>query len=835
MNKREALRVAPSRDGVSIWSAEIFGDADVTGVRDFLSRSFSVQEVEGVELRRASAFGRIRYGAASNPARIWKKLSRALRSSEDEEPQSGLHNKPNRRIDAALVYLDGPFASQVRVTRVGDDALTTWRVLGQGKNALYLWHPALRHRRDVVYRLEEELAAILGVESFRASALTGSVSIRFDRRALTVERLVRELEKAWPKLLAGLAGPPSQKRLVAAVGLLGLAFTGQYLAPAVRPIAIAGVTLFNVPNVVSAGKQLTHGQIGLSALYTTGLAFMLASGLPFSATVFATLMQFWPQLVRKKLVDSQRRLFAGQRRRPAWARIALTAVVEGEVPIEDLRTNDLIIVRSGELVPVDGVVTAGHAAVVDDASFGAQQLSDKSQGDAVRAGAWIRDGSLTIRVERTGPQTIASYIDSLLPHSAIPDLPSSLEAERIANRNAKPALALCATSFALTRTLRLSQALIRPDYATAPRLSAQLSALHGIAQGLQRGLLFRNPAALDRLANVEVFVIDDSAGLDRRAIEIAKVETVQGVSAKLVVGYALASQQAAHTEQSSALSAFTLNRHASRAQIGSIGRYAGVVRYRDHRGSTIEIATAQYLTAAKIAVPRDLAPQLARRTPASGVHEDAALRPLWVIRDAQLIGVVSFARTGESIGKQPLARLQAQHASARFVYLSGQAQSEASARALGIEVCHGGLSSAAKVDLIRGLGRNVLWIGDGSDARVSQSIVASTVSVSVAPLSRAREDAADILLPGRGLDALLEVMQLGSAHAKRLAQDYRTVYVVNLLGVAGAFLTRFTGLQAGLLSNFGTGIIYVRHARNLDRLASVAEANRSRLMRSSRG
>jgi manganese/zinc-transporting P-type ATPase C len=823
MIKNSALRVALGADGVSIWSSEIFGDSQSPRLRDFLSRAFSVQEVEGVELRRAKSFGRIRYGSLRNPAQVWRKLSRALGAPASGDgissAESDLGPGPGlvRRVDAGLLYLEAPGAKQVRVSRIGD-SLSTWQVRRQTDNTLRLWHPVLRNRRDVVFRLEEELAAILGIEDFRASTLTGRVSIRFDNRALTAERIARELEKAWPRLLEGLDGPPSRKRLVAAVGIAGLSFTGQYLVPPLRPVAVAAVALYGAPNVINAAKQLARGQVGVSALYTAGLGMTLATGMPFASSAIAVLMQFWPQLAHRKIVRSQRRIFAGPRRRPISARLPAEDGIEVDVSIDDLQQGDRIVVRHGELVPVDGVVEDGFAAVVADALFGGDQLRDKSQGDAVSAGEFVRDGSLTIRVERTGAQTAASRVASLLPSTPIAGMPSSLEAERIANRNAKPALALAALSFAVTRTLRPSQVLLRPDYATAPRLSAQLSAFHGIASGLQQGVLFRNPAALDRVVQADIFVLDDSAGLERRRVEVSLVQNVEGVSAELVLGYAVAGLRTARTEQSRALMVAATKRKTRVPKADSTSTHAGVTRFRDSRGSAIEVATWPYVAASKLDVPE-------RLQTAPVETDQPALRPLWVLRNDRVIGVVRFARNGALVGRQVVAALKAQNERARIVYLSGSAdaQVQALARKLGIELAHGGLTRAAKLDLLRGFGGKTIWIGDGADRDAHDFAAASTVSISVAPLARAHEDAADILLPLVGLEGLPAVIDLGRAHARRLIQGYRTVYAANLLAISGAAHPRYIGLYAGLLSNAGTGLIYARQAWELNRLASAVE------------
>jgi cation transport ATPase len=412
-----------------------------------------------------------------------------------------------------------------------------------------------------------------------------------------------------------------------------------------------------------------------------------------------------------------------------------------------------------------------------------------------------------------------------------------VEVDRVANRNAKPALALSALSLALTRTLRPSQAVIRPDYLTAPRLSAQLSALHGLGKGAQQGIFFRNPAALDRLSGADVYVFDDSAGLERRRVVVANVHTVTGVAEALVGDYVLAAQRHPESEPSQALAVFTASSTVGDRPADSLRHHAGVTRYLDSRGHAIEVATSEYVAGLNIEVPLGF-PRALTGLPKESEggsrievrhREDAtSLRPLWVLRDGQIIGVVSFARSGEIVGKRAIEALDRQDKRARLIYLSRgkAAAARALAGELGFEEIHGGLDQAAKAELIRGIGRPTVWVGDGTDQDRRESIAASTVSVSVAPLQRSPQDLADILLPYEGLDALSTVVGISQAHAARLARDYRTVYAANLAGVGGAFLARFNALRAGLLSNFGTGLVYARQARALNRLAGAGARSR---------
>jgi cation transport ATPase len=818
------MRVAPDAGGISIWSPEIFGDRDTARIQDFLARAFAVGEVERVELRRQKEFGRIHYRAVANPRRIWKKLSRALGQAADA-PVYGSEGGPVCGIDASLLYLDYPRAEPMHVSRLGR-SLSTWRVRHQSDSKLHLWHPVLRHRRDVVFRLEEELAAILGVQDFRASALTADVEIRFDKTALTVEHLARELEQAWPRLLEGLEGPPSRKRFVAAAALLGLAFTGQYLVPALRRVAVAGVVLYSFPNVVRAVRQLLRGEVGIYAVYSAGLGFTLASGLPFASTAIAVLMQFWPRLARRKFVDSQRRLFAPQRRRAVWARKPRANGTYVEVSVDALRKDDLVVVRAGEIVPVDGMVEEGAAVVVDAAPIRTAHVGQRSTGDWVGAGTFVREGNLTIRVERSGRETSASFIASLLPHAPLPNMPSLVEAERIADRNAKPALALSGLTLAVTRTARPAQALLRSDFVTAPRLSAQLSALQSLARAAQEGIFFRNPAALDHLAGADVYVFDDTAGLDHRTVEVAGVRAAKGVLESSIVDYALAARGAAGGDRRVALAMFSSNAALARPKADAVRYHVGVTRYRDDTGSAIDVATTEHVVASNIAVPAGLRQALTREDG----ERDPSVRPLWVSRNGRIIGVVSFARTGEAVGKRVVVALREQNRRARVVYVSRDKASHvaALARTLDIELAYGALDGASKAALIRGGGRRTVWVGDGTAPDAREPIAASTVSLSVASLRRCPQDIADVLLPARGLAALSTVIDLGRQHRERLARDYRTVYAANCLVVGGALFARLSSLQTGLVSNVGTGLVYARHARALDRLAATVEHERVR-------
>jgi cation transport ATPase len=839
------VRITPGREGVSIWSFALFGDPASSYIREFLSRVFSVPDVAAVEIHRTESFGRVHYSSSSNAPEIWRKLSRALERSGASDATSETATVDYVGLKPPAIeslYLDGSPVLPIWINRVGA-SLSTWRLRSQNDHRIRLTHPILLNRKDVAYRLEEELSAIQGIERFRTNTLTSSLTVRFNPRLVNADRLVRQLERSWPRLLDGLGGPPSAKRLVVAGGLLGLSFTGQYLVPALRPWGLLGVAAYGFPNVKNAAKQLAHWQIGLPALYLGGLALTLLAGMPFSSGVMAVFMQLWPRLTYQTMTRSQRRLFAIHRQRATWARVVRHDGAEIEVDLDTVTVGDLIAVREGEIIPVDGVVTEGLAAVDEEALSGAVGAVDKTSGDAVYSSTFVRDGRLVVRAEKLGINTVAGYIGKALPHSRIDNLLSAAEAERVANRNAKPTLALAGITLFATRRLSPAQAVVRPDYATGPRLGAQLAALHDLGDGLRRGVLFRDPAALDRLPATDVYVFDDTSALESRQIEVAEVLPGRDISADTVLKYAAAAFPASHYERSSALLAQSVKYGTPLPEIFQRSRHAGTIRFFDSDNHLLEIAAPAYIAAAEVNIPSVIAEAVAASRYAwnphgeggsneSVTHKEPLLRPIWVLRNGEVLGVVTFRRQGEQEGIQVIAALKARNKRARFVYISshGQSAAETVADTIGISTVFGDLDPEGKARTLRNLGGRTMWIGDGTVPEAIPCIKASIVSISVAGVSTVSLDAADIVLLQPGLQNLVTLRRIGRSHRASILADYRAVYAANLLGAAGGLFTGFGSLESGLASNVGTGYVYARHWKQLRDLISLVEKRRAIVM-----
>ena len=182
--------------------------------------------------------------------------------------------------------------------------------------------------------------------------------------------------------------------------------------------------------------------------------------------------------------------------------------------------------------------------------------------------------------------------------------------------------------------------IIRPDYATAPRLSAQLSIVIGIGEALRQGAFFRSPAALDRLLGANVYVFDDSACLDRGRIATASICVAGDRPPEDVLTLATAAFAKRGDARASALRLESARRKIDLPHLSRRRRVAGAIRFEDDDGRLIEVATTAYVDRAALVVPDDLASALAEADVSLDPAQDPRdpdLRPLWVARDGRIL------------------------------------------------------------------------------------------------------------------------------------------------------------------------------------------------------
>jgi cation transport ATPase len=792
----------------------IFDDENDANARRFLECAFSLPQVRRAVVRRELGLIDLILEPLADPSHVWRRLGALLRQS--------ITAKIAGAVRADRIPLHAPAAGlPVRVNRAGL-GLTTFQVRAVSSGWIRIGHPLLR-RRDVRGRLHTLLRSTYGVQEVRVAGLWASVLVVYDRRLIDADQLLRLLDDSWSFLLQGPPVAPPTKKLFIASALVALAFTGQFLRPALRPWATAAVALYSLPNAIRAIRDLRHGQIGVPAMASVSLGFLLWTGMPFASSVMATFAQLWPALANGLAARIEHRLFAEHHRRLAWARLAIAKDSEARIELADLRPGTTVWARKGDTIPVDGNVLEGLAAIDEHILTGARGAVDRTVGDKVFAGALIRDGAIAIRAERVGKATSGAALSRALPYGAVSGLPSTADAEHVANRNAKPALVLAGLFLLATRTPRLSQVAIRPDYATAPRLSSHLSALRAVAESLEAGALIRSPSALDRLLAADVCIIDDGVDFTRRAVQVADVRSDSWTAGEEALALAAAALAESDDPRGGALRRESERGRSSAPRTRGQHRIAGATLFADESGSEVTVATPDFALRNLRTPAFDVLNLL--RAEAGAIGSDPATRALAVARGRDILGVIRFNRHGPLLAADAVSALRRRMPNVQFVHLSSGPQDVAETRtdSIGLDAVFGGLDILAKVKALRSISSHAIWIGDGGDLKFAPVRAAAAVSVSAAGIGALPKDMADIVLLRGDLASLIVARRSAEHRLARLKGDYRVVYLANLAALAGGVAAGFGSLRAGLTSNLGSAAVFLSHWRSLNRLAARAE------------
>ncbi|MCY2967704.1 MAG: hypothetical protein NT069_29425, partial [Planctomycetota bacterium] len=292
--------------------------------------------------------------------------------------------------------------------------VATWRIAHELPGRIRVRHEELVNHQDAARFIRQKLETAVGVNRAEVSSRTGGALIEFDSDRLTPAQLLYLLE-SWMRDFSSPAPGGYEHTGSSAVvshATLGLATAADFILPALAPASAGLLVLTNLKTLRDAAAEIRRMRPGVATLYTTIAGCTLASGFFFSAAMMAWLMHYWDRRYHRRLTDGQRELVLDRRRKPyfVWRCRGSTEV---ETPVDQLQTGDVIAVRAGEIIPVDGTVESGSARVDEHPVHGVTEWQLRTEGDEVFAASRIQEGGLRIRVSRIGEETRAAVIGDL--------------------------------------------------------------------------------------------------------------------------------------------------------------------------------------------------------------------------------------------------------------------------------------------------------------------------------------------------------------------------------------------------------------------------------------
>jgi P-type Cu+ transporter len=482
---------------------------------------------------------------------------------------------------------------------------------------------------------------------------------------------------------------------------------------------------------------------------------------------------------------------------PRTARVVKNAREE-DVPITAVRVGDVCRVRPGEKIPVDGAVVDGHSAVDESMVTGEPIPAEKMRGDRVTGGTVNAHGTLLIRAERVGSDTLLAQIVRMVGEAQRSRAPIQRLADRIAAWFVPAVVAIAVASFIawglfgppprLALGLVSAVAVLIIACPCALGLATPMAIMVGTGRGATAGVLLKNAEALERLERVDTLVVDKTGTLTEGK------PTLQTIVALGGRGDADVLQLAASLEQGSEHPLANAIVDAARARSIALLR-AGDFRAVPGKGIAGSIHGARVVLG-NLAMMHDAGVQLGADARADELRRDGQT-VMFLAVDGKPAGMIGVADPIKPTTREAIDALHRE--GLRIVMLTGDSRTTAQAVAarLGIDDVRAEVLPTEKraviVELQRG-GRIVAMAGDGiNDA---PALAEAAVGIAMGTGTDVAIESAGITLVKGDLRGIVRARRLSRATMRNIRQNLFLAFVYNAVGVpvAAGVLYPFTGL-----------------------------------------
>jgi Cu+-exporting ATPase len=482
-----------------------------------------------------------------------------------------------------------------------------------------------------------------------------------------------------------------------------------------------------------------------------------------------------------------------------------TAVFAGstgdqEIPIEHVAVGDPLRIRPGEKVPVDGVVIEGRTSIDESMVTGEPIPVEKEPGSRVTGGTVNGTGSIVMRAERVGRDTLLAQIVQMVAEAQRTRAPIQRLADRVAEYFVPAVVAVAILAFigwsAWGPEPRLAHALVGAVAVLiiacpcALGLATPMAIMVGTGRGAAAGVLIRNAEALERLESVDTIVVDKTGTLTEGKPRVTSVVPLEGADADLLRLAASVEQGSEHPLAAAVVAAaqergVTWPPGAAFESITGKGVRATVDGRRVVLGNEGLLAEERIDTRAADARAADL-----RR---------GGRTLLYVAADGRLAGLIAVEDPIRATTAEALAALRGE--GLRVVMVTGDARASADAVAaslgFGPDDVRAEVLPGHKRDIVRELqsqGRRVAMAGDGiNDA---PALAEAHVGIAMGTGTDVAMESAGITLVKGDLRGLVRARRLSRATMRNIRQNLFLAFVYNMVGVpvAAGALYPFVGL-----------------------------------------
>lgn len=489
---------------------------------------------------------------------------------------------------------------------------------------------------------------------------------------------------------------------------------------------------------------------------------------------------------------------------PKTATVVADDGTETTVDVDSILPGQVLRVRPGESIPVDGVVLEGSSAVDESALTGESIPVEKAAGDTVNAATVNRTGSFTFRATRVGAETSLAKIIQLVEDANTTKAPIARMADKVAGVFVPVVFVISAVTFvawmvltgSINEALTSAVAVLVISCPCALGLATPVAIMVGTGKGAEMGILFKSAEALENLRSVGTVVLDKTGTVTRGKpavtdiVVVARADGSPAMSEKALLKLAAALERSSEHPLAEAIMAECESRGIVARTVEDFAAVPGRGVTAREGQNVIAAGNVRLMVELGAKVPAGLAEQFAAE----------GKTPLFFAKNGELVGTIAVADEVKETSAEAIAALRKLGVDVRMLTGDNRVTAEAIARRVGLssEQVIADVLPADKERHVRELqdaGGKVAMVGDGIND--SPALARADVGLAIGTGADIAKEGADVVLMRSDLMDVARAIELSRATIRNIKQDLFWALFYNGIGIplaAGVFFP-LTGWQ----------------------------------------
>lgn len=670
------------------------------------------------------------------------------------------------------------------------------------------------------FSLEKELTSRDCIRSCFANYINGSVLVEYDG---TKKQALREILSIDFRDLEEGSAPDGDRREInrtftsSVLKRLAIRWIGKAFFP--QPVFRAVTLIRSLPYFREGLAQLRDRKLGIPVLDATsigvamaGQEFGTASNIMFFLGLSDDLEKYTTQRVQMDLVRS-----LSLKIDRVWK--VNEDGSEEQVPFKELKEGDRVRVRTGHVIPVDGMIVGGEGQVDEASMTGESRLVEKRTGTLCYAGTVLADGDLIVEVREVGQSTRRNRIIDEIDKAGAGKSEKATKAEEIATKLVPYHFLGAALVYALTRNPQKAMATLLVDYSCAIRLCTPVATLAAIREAADASIAVKGGKHLEHLSDAKVFLFDKTGTLTNAAPSLVDVVAFGDRDPDELLRTAACIEE--HFPHSVARAIVEAAKKKNLAHEELHGEVEYVVAHgirSSLNGESIAIGSAHFLFDDEgITIPEEAKKKLEE------IGSKYSL--LYLAEGDELIGVFMIDDPPRDNAKGALKALRERGVEEIFMVTGdGREMAERIAEEVGIDHVEAQVLPDEKSAIVKRIQEEhgpVVMVGDGIND--SPALARAEVSVAMKDASDIAREVSDIVLLRSDLDDLARLRDLADAMDKRIRRNLGMILGFNSALLVGGIAGVLAPTTTAFLHNASTFAFAAESARPYNVLEPTEE------------